>query len=151
MARTADDFDNELRLHVYRFFVDQGRPPLSAESAAALSVSPAEVEQGLRRLHEAHVIVLAPGTFYVWMANPLCALPTPFVVTVGGRQWYGTCAWDALGVVAMLGGTGKVATRCPDCGDPLDIDLTGGEIPQRDHVVHYLVPARKWWDDIGFT
>ena len=148
---TTDRFDNDLRLHVYRFFVDRGRPPLAGEIAPELSVKPVQVERGLRRLHDAHVIVLAPGTSYVWMANPLCALPTPFVVTAGGRDRYGTCVWDALGVIAMLGGTGKVSTRCPDCGESLDVEVRQGDPLVRDYVVHYLVPARNWWDDIGFT
>jgi hypothetical protein len=39
------------------------------------------------------------------MAMPLSAIPTPFQVEVGGRHFFGNCIWDALGIVAMLGGT----------------------------------------------
>ncbi len=150
-ASNVDEFDRDLRLQVYRFFLESGRPPYAAESAAALSVTPAEVEAGLRRLHDAHVIVLAPGTSYVWLANPLSALPTAFVATVDGHERYAPCVWDALGIVAMLGGNGEVSTLCPDCGKGLRLEVSDGSLRPVDYVVHYVVPARRWWDDIGFT
>jgi hypothetical protein len=96
--------DSAVRVKIYRFFVDQGRPPVPAELAEALEMDQASVEDSVRRLAEGHVLVLAAGTPYIWMANPLSALPTPFVADTGGRAWFGNCIWDALGIVAMLGG-----------------------------------------------
>ncbi|HVM20546.1 MAG TPA: organomercurial lyase [Egibacteraceae bacterium] len=145
--------DNAVRLFVYRFFVEHGRPPMPVETASALQVSSAEVEASLRRLADQHLLVLAPGTPYVWMANPLCALPSPFRVRARDRDWYGVCIWDALGVIAMLGSDGTVTTTCPDCAEPLVIDVRDDELyaPDDRCVVHYLVPAASWWDDIGFN
>lgn len=145
------EFDNRLRVQIYDHFVSHGRPPMPVESALALGVASAEIEAGLHRLHDAHVIVLAPGTPYVWMANPLCALPSPFEVEARDRRWYGICIWDSLGIVAMLGGDGRVTTRCPDCGADLALEVRNGEIVDQDYAVHYVVPARHWWDDIGFN
>jgi Alkylmercury lyase len=149
-ANTAVD-DNEVRLYVYRSFVDLGRPPMPIEIAMALDASSAQVEASLRRLADAHVLVLAPGTPYIWMANPLCALPSPFRVRANGRDWYGVCIWDALGVIALFGGDGSVSTLCPDCGEELTLHVRDGSIEQVDYVVHYAVPAAHWWDDIGFN
>jgi hypothetical protein len=148
-GRVVDD--KEVRLHVYRTFVNLGRPPMPVEIAMALDASSAQVEASLRRLAEAHALVLAPGTPYIWMANPLCALPSPFRVEAQGRDWYGVCIWDAMGVIAMLGGDGSVSTLCPDCGDQLTLNVRDGTIEQAEYVVHYLVPAAHWWDDIGFN
>lgn len=103
------------------------------------------------RLAEGHFLVLAPGTPYVWMANPLSAIPTPFPVEVGGRTWFGNCIWDALGVVAMLGGTGTVTTWCPDCGEHLSVSVEDNRLSSGEGVVHFAVPAAHWWDDIGFN
>lgn len=146
-----EDFDRQVQLQVYRHFVDAGHPPVPAEIAQALGSSPVDVEAALRRLAEQRVLVLAPGTPYVWMANPLSAIPTPFRVEAGGRRWWGNCIWDALGVVAMLGRDGQVSTWCPDCGEPLVVPVEAGSVPESSEVVHFAVPAAHWWDDLGFN
>lgn len=139
-----------MRLHLYRFFVEHGRPPSAAEIAASLGLPQAEAEASLQRLHEAHVIVLAPGSTSVWMANPLSALPTAYPVQIGEREYFGNCIWDGLGVVAMLGGAGTVRTRCADCGESMAVEVAEGNLAG-EGIVHYAVPAQAWWEDIGFT
>ncbi len=142
--------DNRVRLFVYRFFLDEGRPPVPPEISTALVRPVEDVEASLRRLADAHVLVLAPGTPYVWMANPLSAIPTPFPVEVAGRTWFGNCIWDALGLVAMLGRDGDVRTWCPDCAQPLSVAVRDGSAAG-EGILHFAVPARRWWEDIGFT
>src|SRR5207248_2967833 len=100
---------------------------------------------------ESHVLVLAPGTPYVWMANPFSAIPTPFRVEANGRRYFGNCVWDALGIVAMLGGTGTVRNPCPDCGEPQTLTVDDDGRIHGEGVVHFAVPAAHWWDDIGFN
>jgi hypothetical protein len=142
--------DLDVRVEVYRFFVAEGRPPVPAEVGASLELPQADVEDSLNRLADAHVLVLAPGTPYIWMANPLSALPTPYRVEAAGRTWFGNCIWDALGIVAMLGGDGTVTTWCADCGDRLVTEVTD-DAAAGDGVVHFAVPAARWWDNIGFN
>ena len=148
---TTDELDRHVRLHLFGDFVARGRPPTPGETAAALDRRVAEVEDAYRRLAEGRVIVLAPGTPFVWMANPLSAVPTPFEVEVGGRRYFGSCAWDALGIPAMLSTAGTVRTTCADCGEPvtLVVDPDDGPDDLRG-LLHFTVPARHWWDDIGF-
>lgn len=145
------DLDSDVRLHIYRRFVDQGRPPSVAETCENLRLPQADVEDSYRRLAEARAIVLEPGTLDVWMANPLSAEPTPFLVESRTKLLYGVCAWDAPGVLAMLGADGKVFTDCPDCGEALTMEVRDGQLQPLDAVGHFAVPAAKWWDDIGFT
>ena len=142
--------DTRARLHLYEEFVAHGRPPTAAETAAALGVPEEDAAEAYRRLERNRVIVLAPGTLNVWMANPLSAIPTPFrVVTPGGSYW-GNCIWDALGIPAMLGTSGRVETSCPDCGERIDLAVRGDAV-EGDAVVHFAVPAAHWWDNIAFT
>lgn len=150
-SESEQPIDVAIRLEVYRFFVDQGRPPVPAEIAEAVGMDQASVENSLRRLADGHVLVLAPGTPYIWMANPLSALPTPFPVEARGRVWFGNCIWDALGVVAMLGGTGTVTTWCPDCEEPLTVSVDDNRLTSGEGVAHFAVAAAHWWDDIGFN
>jgi hypothetical protein len=135
-----DEHDLALRNRIYREVVDRGRPPARAEIAD---------DEALRRLHDAHAIVL-DSTGEIAMANPFSAAPTPYRVEVGGRSWYGNCAWDAFGIPAALHEDGHVSTECADCGEAIEIDLRGGPQPA-DYVFHLVVPASRWWDDIAFT
>ena len=145
------ELDRDVRAAVYRLFMDTGHAPVAAELSKELDETPARVEAALQRLHDAHILVLAPGTPYIWMANPFSALPTPYTATVAGKTFWANCIWDGLGILAMLGIDGTVDAYCPDCADPLRVEVRDGEILASDHVIHYTVPARKWWDDIGFN
>jgi hypothetical protein len=148
----VDDFDLDVRRHVYLSVVANGRPPTAEETAVAFDRDAVEIAETYRRLHDAHALVLFPDTTEVWMANPFCFAPTPHRVQAGGRVWTGTCAWDALGIPAALHGDGRIATECACCGEPLALEVRDGELVEgADLLAHFLVPARRWWEDIGFT
>jgi hypothetical protein len=146
------DLDNRVRLHIYERFLAEGRPPTTVETAEALGIPAEESEAAYRRLEQGRVIVLAPGTTNVWMANPLSAVPTRFrVVTDDGRSWWGNCVWDGLGVLAMVGADGMVDSSCPDCGEKIELRVEDGELQPVDAVIHFAVPAARWWENIAFT
>ena len=147
-----DAFDLEVRRAVYSSVVADGRSPTVAATAVALDRDEEEVAAAYRRLHDAHALVLFPGLLEIWMANPFCFAPTPHRVTAGGRTWIGTCAWDALGIPAALHTDGVVESECACCGEPLVLEVVNGELTRGSELlVHFVVPARRWWDDIGFT
>jgi hypothetical protein len=147
-----DAFDLDIRRHVYFSIVADGRPPTVLETAGAFDLPEGDVAAAYERLHDAHALVLFPGTQDVWMANPFCFAPTPHRVTAGGRTWTGTCCWDSFGIPAALHTDGRIATECACCGDQLELTVEGGEVVRGSDVLcHVLVPARSWWEDIGFT
>ena len=147
-----DAIDLDVRRHVYFSVVANGRPPTTDEVAAAFGVAEEDAASAYRRLHDAHALVLHPGSTEIWMANPFCFAPTPHRVRVGGRTWTGTCCWDSLGIPGALHTDGHIATECACCGDVLELEVRGGQLVAGAHVLcHVLVPARRWWDDIGFT
>jgi hypothetical protein len=51
----------------------------------------------------------------------------------------------------MLGLDANIVTLCPDCGDSLILRIEGGAVAATKGIVHFLVPARDFWKDIGFT
>jgi hypothetical protein len=147
----VDERDLRLRNLTYRLFVELGRAPTVDEAAGAAGESPAEVTAGWQRLHEAHALVLNPGTTELRMANPLSAVPTAYRVRADGRWWYANCAWDAFGVCAALHVDGAIETSCPDCGEPIAIEVRDERPDDQSLLFHCLVSARHWWDDIVFT
>jgi hypothetical protein len=152
--RVQDTFDqttNDVRVRIYESFVERGRPPMPLEIAAELGLALGDVEAALHRLHDRDVIVLMPGTKFVWLAHPFSALAAPFEVEADGHTWDAICIWDALGVLAVLGRDGRVRTLCPDCAEPLTLEVRAGDLIPSDHVVHFGVPARRWYEDVAYT
>ncbi len=147
-----DELDLRIRNHVYSSFVRDGRAQEPHAVAAALGLAEDEVAAAYRRLHDGHALVLEPGSTTIRMLNPFSAVETPHRVEAGGRSWFANCAWDALGILGALHGDGRVTSSCPDCGDALELVVEQGELRRgADLLVHFVVPARRWWDDIGFT
>jgi Alkylmercury lyase len=146
-----DERDLELRNLTYRLFVELGRAPSADEVAEAAGLAPTEVAAAWRRLHDAHALVLEPDGTQIRMANPFSAVPTPYRVEAAGRSWYGNCAWDAFGICAALHVDGRVETACPDCGEPIAVEVRGERPSDESLLFHCLVPAVHWWDDIVFT
>jgi Alkylmercury lyase len=147
-----DELDLRIREHVYASFVRDGAAASPAEVAAELGLDEPVVTGAYRRLHEAHAIVLQGDSLEIRMLNPFSAVETPHRVEANGRSWFANCAWDALGILAALRVDGTVESRCPDCGEPVELEVREGELVRgADLLVHFAVPARRWWDDIGFT
>jgi len=141
-----------VRIAVLERTIASGQVPTAGEIAADLDLPVAMVQEAYARLGESHVFVCEPGDpSRLRMANPFSAVPTAFKVTARGGLYYGNCVWDALGIVALLGGEGVVETSCPDCSEPLQLSVSDGKLLESEGVVHFGVPARHWWDDIVFT
>jgi hypothetical protein len=142
--------DRAVRVHVFRRTADTGLVPSPQEIASDLTLPVESVHASLGRLAEGRVVVLSPSSPAIWMANPFSAVATDFRVAARGRTYYGNCIWDALGIPALLGTDGVIDTACGDCGSPMRVEVRGGAV-HGDGMVHFAVPARQWWVNIGFT
>jgi len=147
----ATGLDREVRAHIYESFVSTGTAPSVDALTTALALPREDVSASLDRLAEAHDIALAPGTKNIWMAHPFSATPTPYPVRAGERSYWAACAWDALAIPALLGADGETATKCADCGEELVIRVVNGRVTPEDLVVHFLIPPKRFWDNVGFT
>ena len=143
--------DLAVRQAIYDHTLRAGRPPSSAHVSAALGCPPAEVRAAFERLAAAHVIVLQPEGGEILMAAPFSAVPTPFPVVTDQQRYDGNCIWDALGAAAMLGQDAVIEAACGCCGQPLTLAVRGGALEAPPSVVHFALPAARWWDDIVFT
>ena len=151
VASNTEAQDRAVRLHVFRHAAETADVPQPDEVAAALGRPLLEVEEALRRLAAARLLILAPGTVNVWLAPPFCAVPTDFRVSAAGRTYWGICIWDALGISAALHADATIMARCGDCGDELVLELRDGRLDRGDGIVHFATPALRWWDNIAFA
>ncbi len=144
-----DSVERSVRTHIYQHFRDHGGAPSAEQTAETLGIATPEVAEGLRRLADSHTITLLPGEPAVWMAHPFSGVRTDHVVTIGDRTWFANCAWDGLAILALLG-DGSYATQSPIDGGDVEWIVEGGNVSPGG-VVHLLVPAREFWDDIVHT
>jgi hypothetical protein len=142
----------ELRVRVYRRFVDTGGAPRLEELARELDESVTTIRAGLRKLAAARHLVLDKHDAIV-MAHPFSAIPLGFSVMSATTLWWGGCAWDSFALPHLVPGAESMllATRCPACGRAHAWNVTREGPPSGDQVAHFLVPAARMWDDVVNT
>ena len=151
LGHSTDALDRDVRHVIYDRFMKSGRAPTVVEICQELSRAESDVREAFARLAGGRVIVLQEGSGEILMANPFSAVPTAFLVEAGERSWYGNCIWDALGIAAMLGEDARITTGCGDCSDAMVLRVEGGKLAEGDGLVHFSVPAARWWENITFT
>lgn len=147
-----ETIDSTVRTFVFERAAATGSVPQAPDIAQSLGLSPETVDAALKRLAAAKVLILAPNNGDIWAANPFCAVPSGFRVEVNAKRYWAICAWDALGIVAAVHATSaSVRAPCGDCGEILQLNFEGGELVESEGVIHFAVPAREWWKNIGFA
>lgn len=140
-----------LRIFVYDHILSSGRPPTSHHIASRFGLTPQTAIVALRDLKIGKAVLVHPKTGEIWMAGPFAASPTDYKVMGSRAQWWANCAWDMLGIAVLAGERVRIETRCHDCSEPMAFDVDTVTGAPGDALVHFLVPARRWYDDIGFT
>jgi hypothetical protein len=147
----TEELESATRLKVYELLLGSGRMPTLDELAAAMSAPLDHVKETLRNLRAKKSLVTMPYSGEILMCQPWCAVPTPHVAHVGGRDWFAPCVWDVLAIPAAMGKRGSVTTSCPCCGERLTADVDQGRLLSGLGIVHIGLPAKQWWDDPFFT
>jgi len=143
-------FERDVRAAIYRHFLDAGGAPSTRQLALALGVDAGAVRAAVRALAGEHALVLLPDGESIRMAHPFSGVATDSVVAIGERTWFANCVWDGLSIVGLLGGTGCLSTHSPASGAPIVFEVTNHAV-HGDAIAHFLVPAARFWVDIGYT
>ena len=69
---------------------------------------------------------------------------------VAERPYFGACAWDAFGIPAALKADARIEAACAWTAEPLPCGVESGRAYGAG-VIHLLVPAAHFWDDIAYT
>jgi hypothetical protein len=61
--------------------------------------------------------------------------------------------WDILGIAAILGkdAVGHTPCGCGECNERLELAIRHGRAVDSDWLVHFVVPAVRFWENIGYT
>jgi hypothetical protein len=141
----------ELRIYIYDVLLDRGTPPSVTEIARHYRKTAKDARTAIANLKIGKTVLPHPTTGEIWMCGPFAAEPTPYKVAGKHTAWHANCAWDMLGVAMIAQEWVTIETRCSDCGDPIRLSADHETPPHEDYIVHFLVPARRWYDDVGFT
>jgi hypothetical protein len=141
----------DVRQFIYTHLTQTERPPTIAETAAHFRISLDHAARLYQELHDRHAIFVDPQTAKIRMANPYSAVPTRFRVFAGGHAYWANCAWDALGIPAMLGADARIAASCADNDQPIALAIRNGQLEGDNAVVHFPLPFARWYDDLVFT
>lgn len=152
MQTEIDTMQDSARLFIYRYVAERGAPPSSEAIAAHLGATRDDALALLARLGAERKVILDPASGEIWMCGPFSAVATRFRVHGAHASWWANCAWDMLGIPASLGLSVRVETSCGCCDEPATIAVDGQNGPVNEEgLVHILLPASRWYDDIGFT
>lgn len=148
---TYTSADAALRFSLYRFIVSHGHIPKIRELAGAISHPERMIRSGLRRLAQLHILVLQPRTDEILRAAPFWAVPTAFDVRAGKCSWWASCIWDALAIPLMLRRDAIITTACPCCDFEMELRVREGRLARANGVIHFAVPASRWYENVVFT
>ena len=143
--------DRVVRWLVYQHFVETGSPP-PLDRLARLAERPADdVWDALGRLADARALVLDDASRRVRMAHPFSGVKTDYRVETAEQGYHANCAWDALAIPALIGRDARIHAAHPVTREPMQLEVRDGALQPTLSVIHYAVPRRSFWDDIGFT
>ncbi|MBB4685028.1 organomercurial lyase [Amycolatopsis jiangsuensis] len=132
------DWDEDVRLAVYRSFATRGRPPGAPELADAANGSLAVAKQALHRMADPGWLWLDDRE-HVALAAPFAAIPLGFSVMGERTLWWGGCAWDSFAIPHVVADEPEVlvATRCPGCGEPSALVVRRDRPPEATLVAYF--------------
>jgi alkylmercury lyase-like protein len=146
------EFETAVKLHIYNTLATTAHAPATFETAAALKAPVARVAEAYESLHRQRLLVPEPGDpSRIRMAPPFSGVPTPFRVRIEERTYHAPCAWDALGIPAALHRDAVVETEDGGEGEPMRLVVEAAGPRPEPCVIHFAVPAARWWEDIVYT
>ncbi len=146
------DFDTTVKLKIYETVASTAKVPASRDLARMLDTPVAAVEASFARLRQKRLLVPEPyDPGRIRMAPPFSGVETSFRVTIDDRDYYANCVWDALGVAAALHRDGVVDAEDAHTGEAMTITIREGRPVPCPCVIHFAVPAARWWNDIIYT
>jgi hypothetical protein len=146
------DFEAAVKLHIYDALARTAHAPTTTEVARALNAPLTQVEASFRSLHQKRLLVPEPGDpSRIRMAPPFSGVPTSFRVVADSRSYFANCAWDALGIAAALHRDAVVEAADGHSGEPIRLEVKDARPVPEPCVIHFAVPAARWWEDILHT
>jgi len=140
--------DQDLRGLLTRMIAERGHAPGLTELAEAAGLSEDETSSSLRRLHEAHALLLHPHGCEPWAVHPFALSPGSCWVETAERGYWANCLYCALGIAAALRGDARITTRFGGESETRVFRVEAGALIDTEGVFHLSTPVRLWWANV---
>jgi hypothetical protein len=120
-------------------------------TARHLNISTEEAGELYKELNNRHAFFLEPDTLSIRMAWPFSAIPTDFKVHANGKTYYANCAWDMLGIPALLKCDAVMDAKFTESNEPVQLEVKDGKVTNSELLIHFPVAFSHWYDDLVFT
>ena len=141
----------QIRHFVYNHFADTTLPPSVEDTTVHFNISTEEAGEYYKELNNRHAFFLESDTLSIRMAWPFSAIPTDFKVHANGKTYYGNCAWDMLGVPALLQCDAVMDAKFTESNESVQLEVKEGKVSNSELLIHFPVAFSHWYDDLVFT
>ena len=141
----------QVRHFVYNHFADTIHPPSVEETARNFNISTEEAGEYYKELNDRHAFFLDPDTLNIRMAWPFSAIQTNFKVHASGKTYFANCAWDMLGIPALLKCDAVMDAKFTESNEPVQLEVKNGQVTNNELLIHFPVAFSRWYDDLVFT
>ena len=142
--------DEAVRGALTRLIAAQARTPTSFDIARELGCSAEDVDVSLRKLADAHALLLHPNSTRPWVVHPFALAPGGCWVQTAKHGYWANCVYCAFGIAAALKCQATVTTRLGGEGETVRYEV-GPDGVQSDDVFHLSTPVRHWWDNVIYA
>lgn len=140
--------DQSLRGELTRLIAERGHAPETHELAARAGLTAPDTEAALRRLHDAHALLLHPNSCRPWVVHPFALSPGSCWVDTERGGFWANCLYCAFGIAAALRCDAVIATRIAGEAEPVSYAIRRGVAPDTGDIFHLSTPAAQWWDNV---
>jgi hypothetical protein len=151
MAPGLLEGDEALRGLLTREIAERGFAPSIDELAASAGRSADEVRRALRRLHDAHALLLHPHVCEPWVVHPFALAPGSCWVETERCGYWANCLYCAFGIAATLRSDARIITRLGGEGRTALYRISGGDLLDREGIFHMSTPIARWWDNVIYA
>jgi hypothetical protein len=145
---SLEPIDHEVRGALTRAIAALGHAPTNDDLARGVGLAPQELERSLRRLHDAHALVLHPSGCRPWVVHPFALSPGACWVDAGARGYWANCLYCAFGIAAALGRDVTIHTRFGGESEAVRYEVRGGRPNPTQDLFHLSTPVAQWWDNV---
>lgn len=145
---TLTHTDLAVRGALTRAIATLGHAPENAALARDLELARPALEESLRRLHDAHALLLHPNSTRPWVVHPFALSPGSCWVDTGERGYWANCLYCAFGIAAATRRDAVISTRIGGESEPVRYTIAGGRPAASTDVFHLSTPVAHWWDNV---
>ncbi len=146
-----EPIDHQVRGALTRRIADLGHAPSNEELALELDLTLSDLEASLRRLHEAHALLLHPHACRPWVVHPFALSAGSCWVETTTRGYWANCLYCGFGIAAALRSNAVITTRLGGEGKTVRYLVENGIPNETSDVFHLSTPVAHWWDNVIFA